>query len=189
MVGFCRVETLARLDPGDDRLAEDACLVQLVDIGLGNARLFRRGREDRRAVLGAAIGSLAVQLGRIVGDGKIDLQQMTEADLVRIEHHLDRLGMARRTAADGLVFRRVLRTAGIAGDRADHTVDMLKDALHAPEATAGKRDRFRSRARRLIDGGLRDSAGFTGLRRREMQHGAADQEHGDRCTGTPAVMG
>ncbi len=74
MIILGRIETPAGLDLGDDRSIEHMRLVELGDIGLGNVRLLRIGREDRRAILGPDIRALAVELGRIMGDRKIDLQ-------------------------------------------------------------------------------------------------------------------
>jgi hypothetical protein len=70
MVILGRIEVPAGLDLGDDRSIERVRLVEPGDIGLGNARLLRIGREDRRAILGSDIRPLAVERGRIMGDRK-----------------------------------------------------------------------------------------------------------------------
>ena len=54
-----------------------------------DASLLGRGGKDRGAVLGADVRTLAVELGRIVGDGEIDLQQAAVGDLPGIEGDLD----------------------------------------------------------------------------------------------------
>ena len=74
MVILGRVEGPIGLDLRDDRRVEDACLIELSDIALGDPRLLRIRREDRRSILGADIGPLAIELGRIMGDREINLQ-------------------------------------------------------------------------------------------------------------------
>jgi hypothetical protein len=83
-------EFLVRLDLGDDRRIVDPHSVELGNVGLGDPRLLGAGREDRRAIVGAAVGALAVELGRIVGDR--DLQGAAVADLSRVEADPDGLG-------------------------------------------------------------------------------------------------
>ena len=61
-------------------------------------------------------------------------------------------GMAGGAGAHGLVLRRRLVAAGIAGDGAGDALDVLEDALHAPEAAAGEHGDLgrRSALRRLV---------------------------------------
>ena len=59
--------------------------IELGDIGLRHPRLFGVRREDRRAILRPLVRPLAVELGRIVGDGEEDLQDLAVADLVRVD--------------------------------------------------------------------------------------------------------
>jgi len=81
VVAFSGVEGLAGFDFGDDGGIENAGGVQLGDVGAGELGLFVRLREDGRAVLRAAVGALAVQLGGVVGDGKEDAQDFARADI------------------------------------------------------------------------------------------------------------
>ena len=73
MIVLGRIEGPVGLDLCDDRSIECVRLVQLGDIGLGNALLLGIGGENCRTILGAEIRSLAVELGRIMGDRNIDL--------------------------------------------------------------------------------------------------------------------
>src|ERR1700691_4714447 len=93
-------------------------LVELRDIGFGDAGLLGAGREDGRAVLRPSVRPLAVELGGVVHDRKEDLQDTAIADAVRVEGDLHRLGMPGRAGADRLVLGRVLAAAGIARYRA-----------------------------------------------------------------------
>src|SRR6185312_17193684 len=93
--------------------------------------------KDRRAITRADIGALAIDLGRIMRHREIDLQDAAIGDAMRIEGDLHGFGMAGLLAAHRLVVRIVLLAAGIARDRFDHAVDMLEDALDAPEAPTG----------------------------------------------------
>ena len=152
------VERARRLDLGDDRSIEHVRLVQLGDVGFGNVGLLGIGRENGRAILGSAIRSLAVELGRIMGDRKLDLQNAAVADAVRVKSDADRLRVSSGAAADRLVMRCVGGPSGIAGDGAGDALNMLKDALDAPEATAGE-DRHLGGClcvRRFVECRLRD---------------------------------
>ena len=75
MIALGAIEGLARLDGRDDRGVENVRRVELGDISLGDARLLIVRREDRRAILRAVVGTLMVELGRIMGDREIDLQE------------------------------------------------------------------------------------------------------------------
>jgi len=70
MIVLGRVELPIRLDLRDDRSIEEARLVELRNIGLGNPGLLRIRRKDCRAILRANIRTLAIELGRIMGDQK-----------------------------------------------------------------------------------------------------------------------
>src|SRR5882672_5898425 len=76
-----RIERLQRADLGHDRLLVDLGGVELGDIGLRHLLLLVIGGEDRRAILRAGVGALAVQLGRVVHDREKDLQDLAIADL------------------------------------------------------------------------------------------------------------
>src|SRR5271170_7196399 len=88
MIGLGRIEGPAGLDGGDDRGVERMRLVELGDIGLGDLCLLRAGREDRRAILRAGVRPLAVELGRVMRDREIDLQDAAVADAAGIKGDL-----------------------------------------------------------------------------------------------------
>ena len=94
MIVLGAIEGLARLDRGDDRRAERVGRIELRDIGLRHPRLFVVHGEDRRAVLRALVRALPVELGRIMRDREIDLQDAAVGDLARIEGDLDRFRVA-----------------------------------------------------------------------------------------------
>ena len=64
--------------------------------------------EDRRAVLRADVGSLLVELRRIVRDREEDLEQLAVRDARRVVDDLDRLGVTGPAGADDLVVARFL---------------------------------------------------------------------------------
>ena len=53
--------------------------VELGDVGLSDLGLGGVLREDGRAVLRAGVGTLAVELGGVVGDREEDLQQLARS--------------------------------------------------------------------------------------------------------------
>ena len=99
VIGFGAVECLQPLHPGDDRARERMRLVELRDIGLGEALLAIAGGENLGSILCPLVRPLPVQLGRIMRHRKIDLQQAAEGDLLRIECNLHRIqrGPCRRS--------------------------------------------------------------------------------------------
>ena len=92
---------------------------------IASARLRLAVREDSRAILVADVGSLTIELGRIVNLPK-EAQQLVVIDLLRIEGYLDGFGMAGRMTAD-LTVRRIVDMA------ADVTRNDLEDAGNSPE--------------------------------------------------------
>src|SRR4029077_4533767 len=74
MIVLGAVQLPIRLALCHDGSVEDARLIELRNIGLGNTRLRRIRRKDGRAILRADIRTLAVELGRIMGDREIDLE-------------------------------------------------------------------------------------------------------------------
>src|SRR4051794_4342725 len=84
MVVLGRVECAGGLDPGGYRPIVDMVLTELRDVGPGYPFLLRAGREQRRAVLHADVGALAIALRRVVGDGEVDLQDAAVADPARV---------------------------------------------------------------------------------------------------------
>ena len=121
---------------------------------LGDALLVVARVEDRAAVLRAAVAALAVELGRVVGDGEEDAQELAVGELAGVVGDFDRLGVAGSAGAGGLVVGGGLVAAAVAaGDVAD-AGQALEDGLGTPEAPAGQ------------DGGLRAGLGqvFGGVR-------------------------
>ena len=118
---------------GHDRARKDVRLVELGDIGLGDPLLLVVGIEDGRAILSAPVRSLIVQLGRIVRNRKINLQNLAVGNLLRIEGHRDRLGVAGPAGADHLVMRRFFLAAGIAGQRLGDAFGVLENTACTPQ--------------------------------------------------------
>src|SRR5215210_3120390 len=73
-----------------------------LDRGARLALLLVVEGEDRRAILGADVIALAVELGRVVGREK-DVEQVVVAQLLIVEGDSDRFGMAGVAAANLLV--------------------------------------------------------------------------------------
>ncbi len=96
----------------------------------------------------ARVGSLVVQLGRVMRHREINLQDGAVGNLLRIERHLHRLGVAGAAGADHLIMRRLFVAAGIAGDGRGHPLGMLKHRLHAPKAAACQHHGLHTGARR-----------------------------------------
>ena len=99
MIALGRIEIPAELDLSDDRSIKHVRLVELGDIGLGNVRLLRICRENCRAILSPDIRALAVELGRIMGNRKIDLQDMAVADTSGIKGDPHRFRVPGRAGA------------------------------------------------------------------------------------------
>ena len=62
VIGLSWIESLQRNDFGYDGARENLGLVELRDIGLGDALLFVVGVKDRGAILRAFVGALAIEL-------------------------------------------------------------------------------------------------------------------------------
>src|SRR3989442_11052432 len=131
------VEGRRRRDLGDDRPAEAPRRLAARLRG-ARRRLLRGGvEEDRRAVLRADVGALAVQLGRVVVLPE-HVEQLLVGDARRVVLHLHGPGVAGAPGEDdvaGRVRGGPARTA--AGGRGD-AVQMPEPFLHSPEATAAE---------------------------------------------------
>src|SRR5690606_25436311 len=115
-----------------------------LDVGdgvLGNAPLFRRGVEDRRAVGSADVVALAVGGGRVV-DLEKEFEEVAITGLRRIEHDLHRLGVAAVVAVGGVGHV----AAAVAHAGRDDTGHLAQQFLHAPEAAAGEDRALRAHA-------------------------------------------
>ncbi|MNI55897.1 hypothetical protein D3C73_1108750 [compost metagenome] len=138
MVALGRVEALATAHLGNDRRTVAARLAKLADVGAACCLLARVIDEDRRAVLAAVIGPLAVELGRVVHHREEHLHQLSIADLARVVVHLHRFGVAGAATADALIAGIGGTTPDVTGHRVAHPFDVLEHALHAPETPTGE---------------------------------------------------
>src|SRR5208282_5632686 len=109
--------------------------------------------ENRGPILSSRIRALAIQLGGIVSDEKKYFQQIVIRDLRRIVSDLDRLGVSRRSRADGFVIRGVCGSSSVSGNNFGHALHMLEDGIHAPETAARK-----NRSSLVVALGLRQHA-------------------------------
>ena len=152
--------------------------VELRDVVLRDLRLLCALRKNLRAILRAAVRALTVELRRVVRDREIDLQDLAVGHLMRVEGHLHAFGVAGAARAHGFIVGVLCVAAGIAGHREGDALDVLVDGLDAPEASAGKNRRFRSRAFRGRSGlGRRNGDGRFGARgKRRKGEGGGQQQ-------------
>jgi hypothetical protein len=106
-------------------------------LGLGSLRIAVE--EDHRAVLGADIGALPVDLGRVV-DLPVDPQEIPERDPLRVEGHLTDLGVAGGARADLLVSRVSDVAALVADGGVEDALDLAEGSLDLPEAAGAEAD-------------------------------------------------
>jgi len=136
MIGFGSVERTA-FEASDDLAIERAGLAQLRDVSGRDRFLLGVLRKNGGAVARSDVRPLAVELRRVMGDREEQAQQRPIADLARVEHDSDGLGMAGALAAD----RAVIRAFGIASSvtRLDsaNALHVLEHGFDAPEAAAG----------------------------------------------------
>src|SRR5436305_13745800 len=111
MIILGRPPVAQRLDRRHDAAAE--ILVGAGDRLARLAVLLVALREDRRAILGADVIALAIELRRVVGREE-DIQQIVVAELLRIEGDPDRFGVAGVAAAYLLIGGAGDRAAGVA---------------------------------------------------------------------------
>ena len=113
VIRLCRIEHGEGLDLGDDGLLEDLPLRQAGNIGLHRPLLLGTSKEHCRPILRAHVRPLTIQLGRVVRDHEEHLQQLLQAHLARIKHHLNRLSVSGAAGAHGRIRGRSGRAAGI----------------------------------------------------------------------------
>ena len=133
MIVLGRIPNRLRLDGGDDRR-------RLIGLGtLDRGARFRVLpfilRKDCRAILGADIIALAIELGWIVRC-KENREQVAVADDLRIETDPDRLGMAGAPATHLAIGRIGGRAASVAALDPAHARDIEEHRLGAPETSA-----------------------------------------------------
>ncbi len=73
---FGRIELLQRHDLGDDGIGKSVRGGEILNVALRDLLLLGTGVEDHLTVLAAGIGTLAVELGRVVRHAKKHLQQL-----------------------------------------------------------------------------------------------------------------
>lgn len=123
--------------------------------------LFGIGEENRRTILAANIRALPVELRRVMGDDKEDLQQLRIRDLRRIEAHAHGFGMTCPSAANRFVIGLAGAAASVARLDAGHALDVLEHRIDAPETAASENGGLQSRhgALRLALGQRRNGMG------------------------------
>src|SRR4029077_17696477 len=94
MVSLRWVEGLQRDNLGNDWLRINFCGIELSDVGFGDFSLLVVCVKNGRAVLRARVGSLPIELGGVVADGKENHQNLAVGNLRRIEDDFDGFGMA-----------------------------------------------------------------------------------------------
>ena len=189
VIGLRRIECLQRAELGHDRLPVDFRGIELGYVGLRHLLLLVIGGEDRRPVLRAAVGALAVQLGRVVHHREEDLQDLAVADLLRVVFDLDRFRVPRGSHRNHVVVGGRLAAAGITGHGIDHARGVLEHALNAPEATAGNDRGLDIAGRCHVGGGRRDDHGFLrGARGRDGKRGNGQRANGGGAQRKTAEM-
>jgi len=96
--------------------------------------------ENRRAILRTHIRPLAID-GRWIVAAPEDIEQLGEADFLRIKRHLHGFGMSGAVAADLAIGGIGLGPAGIAYLRFEDSRDLSESRFDAPE-TAGRECRL-----------------------------------------------
>ena len=129
--------TIDGLKLGDDLAGPETGCVHVGDRVFGDGLLLIARVEDRGAVAGADVVALPVLRRRIV-DLEEEFEDFAEADLLRVEDDLDRLGVRAVIAIGGV--RDV--AAGVADAGRDHARIAAQQVLHAPEATPGQNRAF-----------------------------------------------
>src|SRR5579859_1394416 len=143
---------------------EDFCRVELLDVCGGDFLLLVGCEENRRAILRADVGALAIFLRWIVRDAEENHQELAVGDFRRVVDDADAFGVASRAGGDELVVRVVNVAAAVAGGRFLNADNVLKHGLRAPKAAAGENGDLRGRLRR--EGGIKCWNGEWGRRRR-----------------------
>ena len=135
MIVFGGEESLKRRHLRDDRAGPQLLSGQFFDHFFCHQLLLIGCGEDGRAVLRAHVSALAVERGRVV-NGEEDVQDVFEGDHTRVKGDLDHLGMSGGTAAHLFVGGIWTSSARVARDHVRDALDLVKDRLEAPEASA-----------------------------------------------------
>ena len=138
MVSLGIKERFVQFHRRDDAPAENACPIQLSNIGPGYAGLFGVLRKHGRAVLRTVVRPLPVELRWIVRDRKLNLKQLRKTHLSWVEADAHCLGMTSPARADGIVVGSAGVAAGIARNGPGNADNMPKNTLNAPEAATSE---------------------------------------------------
>src|SRR5450432_153115 len=159
------IKSLQSRHLGDDRPGEKFGLLQLGDVGLGDAFLFAVAVENCGTILAAGVRALPVELGWIVRNREKNLKELAIRNLRGVVSDLDRLGMAGFACAHEFVMGSGGRASGVAGSGGLDTFDVLKDGLDSPETASGEHSSLvASGCTRGVDGGIGKTGGVGGLR-------------------------
>jgi len=156
-----------------------------VDFGYGVVRdvlLFIIGVEDRRAIACADIVALAVACRRIMNLEE-EYQQIAVADRLRIEHDLDRLGVAAMIAIGGVGHL----TAGVADAGGYYAGIAADQILHTPEAAAGKHCAFGCHGLAPPEFGFIANIGIVGVIFSRMPFDTGPSPNGDNDEASTSV--
>src|SRR5262245_37412444 len=109
--------------------------------------------EDGGTVLGTVVAELSILLRRVYVMPEY-VEELFVTHQFWVIDDLDRFRMAGAAGRHLVVGRVLLVPAGVARGGGDHTGELVKGRLHAPEAAAGKGGLHRARAagRRLLLG-------------------------------------
>jgi hypothetical protein len=178
VVVFGAIEGFEGGDLGDDGAAEYFGLIELLDVGLGDALLIGSGEENCGAVLRAAVWTLAIQFRRVSCDREKNFQELAQSDLRRIVDDLYGFGVPGFAAADLFVVGIFHGAAGVAGGGAGDAFYVLEDGLNAPEAAAGNDERGLAflRGEGFVHRGIGERCGGAGDT--VTERGICDQESG-----------
>src|SRR5580698_7358218 len=157
MIILVIVETPERIDGRGYRPCKDMRLIQLLDVSLSNTLLIFVAVENRRPVLRADIGALAVELGGVMHHRKCNLQNLAVGNGSRVEGDFHGLRVAGGPGTYGVVLRSRSFAARVTRHYFLHAPHMFEYALHTPKTASGQHRSLR-RPRRLwiIDGRGRD---------------------------------
>lgn len=137
VVVFGFVKGACFFELGDDGVAENVVLGELVHEGPGGLFFFFVVVEDDGAVLGAHVRALSVEGGGVV-DGEKDLQEILVADEVGIVGDLNDFGVAGTSAGHFAVGGVGGVAALVAGHHVGDAFEFFEEGFEAPEAASAK---------------------------------------------------
>lgn len=138
MIRFCWPESLGRFHLGDNVApTKRTAFAPAIDEGLCFAALCIVNVPNARPILRTDIRPLSVALCGVVHFEK-SFEQSSKSNALRIEHHLDRLGVARDAVTNLLVRRLVNVPLHVSALSVDHARAKLKVMLKTPETATGE---------------------------------------------------